>query len=168
MEMNFADINDFREDRIHELCTIINGIYHELEAGFWAEGYERIHFGDLKKMITKKELAICSENSELLGCAHIKKLNHQTSLCAMLVAMPHHRGKGVGKKMLRFAEDVALKKGCKTLRMELLSPVEWEHPEKVKLDNWYNRLGYERGNSTPFEAVHPIQAKQLLTLCNYV
>ena len=39
------------------------------------------------------------------------------------------------------------------MQLELLVPVGWTHPEKVKLRNWYTRLGYDEVRVAPFEEV---------------
>ena len=48
-------------------------------------------------------------------------------------------GTGVGRALIAFAE-ARLRRG--RVELELLVPHGAPHPDKVKLDGWYQRLGY--------------------------
>jgi len=37
------------------------------------------------------------------------------------------------------------------MRLELLTPRDWEHPVKKFLDEWYQRIGYVKGDEANFE-----------------
>lgn len=60
-----------------------------------------------------------------------------------LAVHPFHQGKGIGKKLLNFAEEYALKKGHTSIRMDVYS----QNPEAVRM---YERAGYQIRGSVRF------------------
>ena len=60
----------------------------------------------------------------------------------MLVADPAHRGTGVGRELIRYAERWSRERGLGTMQLEVLVPRQWSHPSKEFLKAWYTRLGY--------------------------
>jgi len=62
----------------------------------------------------------------------------------MLSVDPDSQAKGIGKKLLRAAEDHAKKIGCTTVRMTVISV-------RKELIAWYERNGYQdTGDIKPF------------------
>jgi len=60
-----------------------------------------------------------------------------------LAVHPFHQGKGLGKKLLNFAEEYALEKGHTSIRMDVYS----QNPEAVGM---YERAGYQLRGSIMF------------------
>src|SRR5215813_15488505 len=65
-----------------------------------------------------------------------------TTLFRSLVADPAHRGTGVGRELVRFAERRSREQGLATMQLEVLVPRQWSHPSKEFLKAWYTRIGY--------------------------
>ena len=84
----------------------------------------------------------------------------------MLSAKLEHTGKGIGRRLISAAEAHAKEKGCEKVRLEVLMPIEWEHPTKAYLMKWYERQGYVFHEKEDFGAHYPeIQA---LMVCKCV
>merc|ERR1711972_153102 len=73
----------------------------------------------------------------------------------MLAVADEYQGKSLGNFLITAAESYARAKGCKSIRCELLSPKEWEHPMKVRLDAWYRGLGYVKQEEDRFDVKMP-------------
>lgn len=86
----------------------------------------------------------------------------------MLAADPGHRGAGIGRDMVSFAERLSRERGCDTMQLELLVPKAWTHPAKKFLHDWYTRLGYRVVRTGSIEEQYPGLARQLATPCDYV
>ena len=41
------------------------------------------------------------------------------------------------------------------MRLELLTPREWEHPMKKILNVWYQKIGYVQGQKEDFGKLYP-------------
>ena len=74
---------------------------------------------------------------------------------------PDRWGSGIGRELVRSAEDLMRSRGVATIQLELLVPKGWVHPEKDRLRSWYTRLGYRVVRSAPFEQVAAHLASQL-------
>ena len=84
----------------------------------------------------------------------------------MLAAHPAQHGRGVGRALVRFAEDTSRADGAGTMRLELLVPREWTHPVKAFLAAWYARLGYRVVRTGSLDEDHPQLAPRLATPCD--
>jgi len=85
----------------------------------------------------------------------------------MLATGPSQRGNGVGRALLRFAEDISAARGLHLMQLELLVPQDWTHPSKTFLENWYTRSGYRLVRTDRPEKAIPHLAPFLATTCDY-
>lgn len=90
---------------------------------------------------------VAHEEGNLLGCVHVEQA---TPYCyiGMLATMPSQQNKGLGKKLLAAAEDLAIARyGAQGFKMSVLS----SRPELLA---YYERRGYRLTGST-----HPYPAE---------
>jgi len=79
-----------------------------------------------------------------LGCVHLKKDGKNLHL-GLLTVSPEEQGKGIGKQLLKAAEEEAKKSDCEYIQMEVISV-------RKELIEWYFRNGYMKtGAARPFE-----------------
>ena len=67
--------------------------------------------------------------------------------------------------LIKAAETLCKKHGCSQIRLELLTPAHYSHPEKVWLDKWYRSLGYIKGQPEDFGAHFPHIASLFAVEC---
>jgi Acetyltransferase (GNAT) domain len=84
----------------------------------------------------------------------------------MLVAHPAHRGRGVGRALVDFAERQSRERGLRAMQLELLVPQAWRHSSKEFLKAWYGRLGYRLIRTIDVQDSHPHLAPLLATACD--
>lgn len=83
------------------------------------------------------------ENGAILGCVRLD-LHGQKLYLGMLTVSPTLQGKGIGKELLKAAEQEALRLGCTAIYMSVISV-------RAELIAWYERHGYVRtGERKPF------------------
>ena len=88
------------------------------------------------------------ENGTILGCVELEKRAHQLYL-GMLTVQPDLQGKGIGKELLKAAEEEARKLNCHRIFMTVISV-------RHELIAWYLRHGYrDAGERKPFEVPDP-------------
>jgi ribosomal protein S18 acetylase RimI-like enzyme len=104
-------------------------------------------------------------DGRIAGCAHVRQLDAATAELGLVSADPEQRGRGVGREVVRAAEDLMRSRGVATAQLELLVPQGWMHPEKERLRAWYSRLGYRVMRTAPFEEVATHAASELTTPC---
>ena len=95
-------------------------------------------------------------------------LDDTASEFGMLAAAPAHRGTGVGRQLVAFAERDSLDTGRAVMQLELLVPRLWNHPSKEFLAGWYGRLGYAVVRTGTIDESYPHLAPLLATPCDYL
>jgi GNAT superfamily N-acetyltransferase len=155
---------------VAELTELVNRVYAVAEEGLWVEGATRTTPEEMAGLIAAGEIAVAREGPDdrILGSVRIQQIDEGTGEFGMLVADPERRGQGIGRDLIRFAEDGFRRRGVPTMQLELLVPREWTHPTKEFLDAWYTRLGYRPIRSGRIDDDYPHLAPLLATPCDFV
>lgn len=152
---------------VSALASLVNEVYASAEEGLWTEGATRTSAAEMAEFTKAGEIAIASRDDRLLGCIRIRKLGDGASEFGMLAAAHSHRGIGVGRELVRFAEQRARDSGCDIMQLELLVPCEWKHPSKEFLDRWYSRIGYDVVGAGSVAEYYPGLSPLLATPCSF-
>lgn len=147
-----------------ELTTLINSNYTIDEAGLWVDDYNRTSKAEISDKIKMGNVAIAWVQNVITGVV-VFKTTPPTGYFGMLVCQPDYRGKGVGGRLVNFAEEQAKQNGCTKMRLDVLKPGGWKHEMKEFLCSWYERLGYEPKKDVSLENIHPEATAQLATEC---
>jgi GNAT superfamily N-acetyltransferase len=148
------------------VADMINEVYAEAEKGLWAGDAARTSAAEVAGLARDGELFVARLGGRIAGCVRIRRIDDDTSEFGMLAA--HPRGTGAGRELVRFAERWSRDEGRDTMRLELLVPRAWAHPDKEFLAAWYTRLGYRVIGTDPAEDSHPDLAPLLATPCDFV
>lgn len=135
------------------LEKLINSAYRgeESKKGWTTEANllegKRIDADGIEKMMTGADAVIlkcCNNDNDLVGCVYLKKNDNKMYL-GMLTVSPTLQAAGIGKKILKAAEDHAEENSCGVVEMRVVSV----RPELIA---WYQRHGYhDNGQRSPFE-----------------
>ena len=154
---------------VQELAQLINGAYAAGEDGLWLEGTTRITAAEVARTIAGGGMLVATLDGRIVGCGHVRPRDPTTAVLGLVSVAPEQWGGGVGRQLVRSAEELARSRGVTAMRLELLVPRGWVHPEKDRLRAWYVRLGYEVVRSAPFEEiVPPAAASRLATPCEFL
>jgi ribosomal protein S18 acetylase RimI-like enzyme len=86
--------------------------------------------------------------NEILGCVELRKEQDRLYL-GMLTVKPDLQGRGIGKLFLKAAEEEAIRSGCTSIFMTVISV-------RKELIDWYLRHGYRlTGERKPFAFTDP-------------
>jgi ribosomal protein S18 acetylase RimI-like enzyme len=100
-----------------------------------------------------------------VGCSYVRQLDAGTADLGLISTATDYWGSGIGRELVRSAEELMRSRGVMTMQLELLVPKEWVHPEKDRLRGWYIRLGYRVVRSAAFEQIAAHLAPQLAVPC---
>lgn len=136
-----------------QLVKLINSAYRGDEArkGWTHEsdlisGTIRIDETSLKGIMKKPNAVIlkCTDReNKILGCVYLDQQEDQLYL-GMLTVSPDIQAMGIGKRLLRAADEYALQHGAKRIVMTVIDV-------RKELIAWYNRNGYsDTGERQPF------------------
>ena len=141
---------------IPELMRLINSAYRgdEAKKGWTHEadlidGSLRTDEESLRRLIEQPNSVIlkCLQNEKIIGCVFLEKNNDQLYL-GMLSVAPQIQAQGIGKKLLKAAEEFAAQKNCNLIEMTVISV-------RHELIAWYERNGYYKTSITkPFHNDH--------------
>ena len=88
------------------------------------------------------------EGDEILACVELQTAE-DTMYLGMLTVAPKLQGRGIGKELMKAAEDEARKQKCKKIYMTVISV-------RTELIAWYLRHGYtDTGKRKPFHFNDP-------------
>ncbi|KAG5925783.1 hypothetical protein E4U42_003935 [Claviceps africana] len=170
------------------LARIVNDSYGEVEADIFLAGYRRTNEEEIARLIQQGWLAIAcvpaDENptsdaanptsppskaprGKPIGCVVVKQLSARLGNFGMLALESKHRGRGLGRALIDFAENHCREKGCTAMQMELLVPTSFEHAVKLRMQDWYQRLGYRIIKLGSFDQDYPALATRLATPADY-
>jgi ribosomal protein S18 acetylase RimI-like enzyme len=99
----------------------------------------------IKELIESSGVTILKyvESNEILACVELKKESNKLYL-GMLTVKPSLQGKGIGKELLKAAEEEGKKQECSSIFMTVISV-------RKELIDWYLRHGYQlTGERKPF------------------
>ena len=152
---------------VAEVVDLVNRVYADAEKGLWQQDTHRTDADEVMEYIRTGQLTIARMDGRLVGAVRIQHLDDDLGGFGMLVASPEHRGVGVGRVLVAFAEDWARARGLGRMQLELLVPQTWTHPVKAFLHAWYTRMGYQRVRTGRLEEAYPALQPQLATPCDF-
>jgi GNAT superfamily N-acetyltransferase len=153
---------------VEELVRLVNRAYAVGEAGLWLEGTTRTMPDEIMEAIRSGGMLAATAEGRIVGCAYVHPLDAGTADLRLISTEPERWGSGVGRELVRSAEQLMRSRGMTTMQLELLVPKEWVHPDKDRLRDWYTHLGYRVVRSAPFEQIAAHLASQLATPCEFL
>jgi GNAT superfamily N-acetyltransferase len=153
---------------VNELAALVNSVYALAEEGLWADGTPRTTPDRMAEQIAAGQIAVARTDERIVGAVRIQRLDTGEGEFGMLVADPAHRGQGIGRELVRFAERWSREQGSDTMQLEVLVPRQRSHPSKEFLKAWYTRIGYRPVRTGQFEQSYPELAPLLATPCDFV
>jgi len=150
------------------ITELTNQVYAAAEDGLWTAGATRTALNEVVEMTRAGQIAVARMSGRVVGCVRVQRLDEGTGEFGMLAADPAHRGLGVGRELVRFAERKSSAEGVRSMQLELLVPRGWTHPTKAFLDAWYMRLGYRVARTGAIDEAYPALAPLLATPCDFV
>jgi GNAT superfamily N-acetyltransferase len=153
---------------VGEIVQVINAAYAAGEAGLWLEGAPRTGPGEIADAIRGGGLLAATLEGRLVGCAYVRPLEAETADLGLISAVPDQWGRGVGRELVRSAEELMRSQDVTTMQLELLVPKGWVHPEKDRLRSWYTRLGYRVVRTAPVGEVAPQIESGLAVPCEFL
>jgi len=138
---------------IPSLISLINQAYRGAESrkGWTTEAHlidgnvrtDKNHLLQVVHQAGSVILKYSSNTGEIIGCVNLQKHDDQVYL-GLLSVSPELQGGGVGKQLLKAAEEYAQQLNCQSIYMTVITARE-------ELINWYKRHGYrDTGERKPF------------------
>ncbi|WP_020658466.1 GNAT family N-acetyltransferase [Amycolatopsis benzoatilytica] len=150
------------------LAELVNLVYAKAEAGLWAGAVDRTDVAEMAALVRAGEIAVARLDGAVVGSVRVQRLSAELGEFGLLAAAPEVRGAGIGRSLVRFAEEHSRAAGCVRMQLELLVPRNGTHPAKQFLSDWYRRLGYRVVEVAAFDGPHPDLARLLAVRCDFL
>jgi ribosomal protein S18 acetylase RimI-like enzyme len=148
-----AAIEIATEKDIAAITALLNSAYRgeSSKQGWTTEahliaGDVRTDEGSVKEAMEQQGSVILKytdEHAQVMGCVNLQQHDDKVYL-GMLSVSPQLQGAGIGKKLLKAAEEYTLQVNGKAVYMTVISV-------RTELINWYERYGYkDTGERKPF------------------
>ena len=167
IEVRMAPAEAAQDTALVDVITaLVNSVYTVAEDGLWVDGMMRTNPERTAALLAAGEMAVATVDRRIVGVVRIHRLDTGEGEFGMLAADPAHRGKGIGRDLIRFAEQWSREQGLDTMQLELLVPRQWSHPSKEFLKDWYTRIGYRLVRCGQLDDNYPDLAPLLATPCD--
>lgn len=155
------------EATMTRLTELVNTVYAESEKGLWQGHADRTDPDEVARFTQAGEIAVARLDGAVVGCVRVQRLSAGIGGFGMLAAAPEHRGIGIGRELVRYAERRVQDEGGRVMQLELLVPRTWPHPSKEFLASWYERLGYRVVRVAELGESYPALVPLLATPCDF-
>jgi len=153
---------------VAEVTDLVNRVYAMAEEGLWRDDATRTTAAGMAGFVRAGQIAVARLDATIVGCVRVQRLGGAVGELGMLAVGPGHRGLGIGRRLVGFAERLSREHGLSTTQLELLVPRTWTHPGKASLHVWYTRIGYRAVRKGSIDEQYPALAPLLATPCDFV
>ena len=140
-------------DLVTRLAELINRAYAIGENGLRLDGAPRTTPEEIAGKIRRGEMLAATIDGRVVGCGSAWPIDETTAELGFVATDPEQWGGGVGREIVRVAEELMRERGARTMRLEVLVPQAGTHPAKDRLGAWYARQGYRVVGSARFEEI---------------
>jgi GNAT superfamily N-acetyltransferase len=140
---------------VERVAALVNDVYAAAEDGLWVDGTARTSVEEIAGLARAGRIAVARLAGRIVGCVRIGRHDEDTGEFGMLAADPAHRGTGIGRELVRFAECACGAEGLHGMRLEVLVPRDRPHPGKQFLLAWYARMGYRLDRTGSVAEAYP-------------
>mgnify|MGYP000279782896 CR=1 FL=1 len=158
------ELNLNERRHLHEILRIA---YALTEVEVWGENYVRITFDDYNALIEKGEILAALYEGNVVGGIHYYKRREGVYSFSLLCADFDKSGLGIGRALVDKVEEEAKQDGAVEIELEILRPAGMEVPFKIRISDWYKRMGFVYTHSQDFSEILPEKAKNLANPSNF-
>lgn len=154
--------------KMEQITNVVNDVYRESEKSLWKNEVVRTTVTEITELTENGEIAVAQLGEEIIGSVRIRRMDEHTGEFGMLAVNKRYQGKGIGRQLIDFAERECEKEQLQKMQLELLVPQNGTHPDKVILEKWYTRLGYQPVRTEAIETSFPELSERLATPCQFI
>ena len=145
--------------KAHEILRIA---YEVTEEEIWGKDYIRLFLEDYTEIVKSGDIFVAYLDDNIVGSVHIYAHDKDTYKFSLLSVDFNQGGNGVGSALIQRAEEEAKKNGANQIKIEILRVKGVDVPHKLRLHNYYERLGYKYTHSSDSDCLIPDWKYKLL------
>lgn len=129
---------------VASITHLVNRAF-EVEA-FFAVG-DRTSDDQIRAKLAVGAFVLAERRSELVGCVHVEHKDGPRAYISMLAVQPTEQGAGLGRRLMRLAEQHARQAHCTETIITVINL-------RTELPPFYRRLGYTEIGTKPYADAH--------------
>src|SRR4051794_31711215 len=106
VEVRMLDL-DTAGSAVVDVTELVNRAYATAEDGLWRDGTTRTTPAETSEFVRNGEIAVALLDDRIVGSVRIQQLDGGVGEFGMLAADPGHKGLGIGRRLIRFAERLS-------------------------------------------------------------
>lgn len=144
---------------VHHLTELINTVYDDAESDLWQEAVARTDPDEVAASIAAGQIIVARRigggdaddgganvgegaDGPIVGVVQAHATNGR-GWFGMLAVDLRHRGEGVGRRLVRAAEELTADAGAAEIEISVIMTTNESFAPKIELAQWYQRLGYD-------------------------
>jgi GNAT superfamily N-acetyltransferase len=139
---------------VDAIVDVVNRAYTTAETELWRRPLPRTDAHETRTAIANREVAVARLDDAIVGSLFVRLLDRETGWFGALGVDPGFGGRGIGGRLVDFAEQRARAAGAHTMQLELLVP-ERSIAHTDRLASWYSALGYREVASRDLAELDP-------------
>jgi len=128
------------------VVDVVNLAYTTAEVELWRRPLPRTNQDEVRAAITAGETAVATLHGVIVGSLFVRLLDPDTGWFGALGVDPAVGGRGIGGRLVAFAEQRARAAGASEMQIEVLLPATYV-AHSARLIDWYTALGYREVES---------------------
>ena len=150
------------DSEIKQVHTIMRVAYEKTEVEIWGENYIRLFIEDYTILLNEGHIYVAYLNDVIVGSVHVYRKDESSYTFSLLSTDFNYGGQGIGTALVQKAEQIARENGATEMKMEILRVKHCEVPHKIRLHDYYLRLGYSRTHAADCNCIIPDWKYKLL------
>ena len=150
-----AHIDSLSSVEIKHVYDLMVYAYSETEKEIWGADYKRLELDEFRVFIENGEIYIACLNNIIVGSIHVFAVDSSAYTFSLLNADFSKKGNGIGSALVAEAEKIARIAQAESMHIEVLRPRDFVPPQKKKLHDWYQSMGYDLVHSASFLDLKP-------------
>lgn len=157
-----TSIKPLSDSEIKEVHEIMRIAYEVTEEEIWGPNYIRLFIEDFTQLVGEGNIYVAYLNHKIVGSVHVYPKDEQTYSFGLLSVDFNVGGQGIGTALINRVEKEAKKNGATQVKMEILRVKSKDIPHKLRLAQYYERLGYIYSHSEDCACIIPDWKYKLL------
>jgi GNAT superfamily N-acetyltransferase len=139
---------------VDTIVDVVNRAYTTAETELWRRPLPRTDATETRTAIANGEVAVARIGGAIVGSLFVRLLDPDTGWFGALGVDPAFGGRGIGGRLVDYAEQQARSNGANAMQLELLVPIR-SIAHTDRLAAWYSALGYCETDSRELAELDP-------------
>jgi GNAT superfamily N-acetyltransferase len=139
---------------VDTIVDVVNRAYTTAETELWRRPLPRTDAREVRTAIGNGEVAVARLDGTIVGALFVRMLDRETGWFGAMGVDPEFGGRGIGGRMVEFAEQRARSGGARAMQLEMLVPAR-SIAHTDRLAAWYSALGYRETESRELAELDP-------------